>query len=141
MNFTKLETAEQLQQLKKGDRVLVEWRYGSREYKTGNAVQFYRVHSINTKNEVILKPRSNIWFDIDQYLNKDSVALEVWLVEAAPQIKAGDKVTVRTTGSNGRITDIQYEFDRYQLKGISGWQYGLHNIMLENEQRQEAATN
>ncbi|MDF2715763.1 MAG: hypothetical protein K0R28_2688 [Paenibacillus sp.] len=43
------------------------------------------------------------------------------------QIKVGDSVII-APDARGIITDIQHVHDRYQLRGISGWQYGIANI-------------
>jgi len=48
--------------------------------------------------------------------------------KAEKKIKPGDKVQVTSTGYQGIIADIQYEFDRYQLTDVSNWQYGIANV-------------
>lgn len=42
-------------------------------------------------------------------------------------IKKRDIVKI-STGGYGIIIDIQYEFNRYQLLGVSNWQLGIENI-------------
>jgi hypothetical protein len=44
------------------------------------------------------------------------------------KLKKGDAVKVLGEGVIRVILDIQYEFDRYQLDGVSGWQYGIDNL-------------
>jgi hypothetical protein len=44
------------------------------------------------------------------------------------KIKKGDTVKILGQEVTGTILDIQYEFDRYQLEGVSGWQYGIDNL-------------
>jgi hypothetical protein len=44
------------------------------------------------------------------------------------KIKKGDTVNVLGRGVIGVVIDIQYEFNRYQLEGVSGWQYGIDNL-------------
>jgi hypothetical protein len=45
------------------------------------------------------------------------------------KLKKGDKVGETFTGIVGILADIQYEFDRYQFEHISGWRYGIENIV------------
>lgn len=44
------------------------------------------------------------------------------------KMKIGDSEVTISTGTEDKIIDIQYEHNRYQLKGISNWQYGIENI-------------
>jgi hypothetical protein len=44
------------------------------------------------------------------------------------RIKEGDKVR-ENTGIEGIISHIQYEFDRYQFRNVSGWRYEIKNIV------------
>ncbi|MBY0011481.1 hypothetical protein [Paenibacillus typhae] len=41
--------------------------------------------------------------------------------------KAGDPVMM-PSGLVTEITDIQYEHNRYQIAGVSGWQYGIEHL-------------
>lgn len=45
------------------------------------------------------------------------------------QIKRGDKVEEIFSGAIGVIADIQYVHDRYQFEHLSGWRYGIENIV------------
>lgn len=47
------------------------------------------------------------------------------------QLKNGDLVCVKRTLHVGKLIDIQYVHDRYQLHNISGWQYGIDGISKE----------
>lgn len=44
------------------------------------------------------------------------------------EIRNHDVVKVKSTNAIGRIIDIHYALDRYQIKGVSGWQYGIQDI-------------
>jgi hypothetical protein len=44
------------------------------------------------------------------------------------QIRNHDVVKVKSTNKISRIIDIHYAFDRYQIKGVSGWQYGIQDL-------------
>lgn len=44
------------------------------------------------------------------------------------EIKRGDPVRIVETISKGEIADIQYVHNRYQLRGVSGWQYGIDRL-------------
>ncbi|OMD85674.1 hypothetical protein BSK49_19350 [Paenibacillus odorifer] len=43
------------------------------------------------------------------------------------ELKRGDPV-IMPSGLVTELTDIQYEHNRYQLEGLSGWQYGIENL-------------
>jgi HD superfamily phosphohydrolase len=44
------------------------------------------------------------------------------------EIKNHDAVKVKSTGKISRIIDISYAFNRYQIEGVSGWQYGIKDL-------------
>jgi hypothetical protein len=46
------------------------------------------------------------------------------------KIKKNDTVKVSSSGKIGIITSIQYEFNRYQLMRVSGWQYGIDELSV-----------
>lgn len=48
------------------------------------------------------------------------------------KIRRGDRAGEAFSGTDGIIADIQYEHDRYQFKHISGWRYGIENIVKLN---------
>lgn len=55
-------------------------------------------------------------------------AIERGHFDPAEEIKIPDVVVIKETGVKGIIVDIQYEHNRYQLAGVSGWQYGIERI-------------
>lgn len=49
-------------------------------------------------------------------------------------MKRGSIVRVKSTGTIAILTDIQEAHNRYQLKNTSGWQYGIDDLeLLDNE--------
>lgn len=44
------------------------------------------------------------------------------------QLLPGDTVCIHGSRANQKLIDIQYAHNRYQLKGISGWQYGIDRL-------------
>lgn len=54
-------------------------------------------------------------------------------VELVGKLKAGDNVQQKLTGLEGTLIDIQYAHNRYQLKGISGWMYGISDLEALND--------
>ncbi len=72
----------------------------------------------------------------------DDIRFEIWLIETKELLnkvsdhlkeikncfECGDKVKEISTGRVGELIDIQYEFDRYQLTGTSGWRYSISNL-------------
>jgi len=59
----------------------------------------------------------------------------------AYEIKKHDSVKERSTGDYGIIIDIQYVHDRYQLFGVSGWRYGIHNLEKQSFETLHKAIN
>ena len=54
-------------------------------------------------------------------------------------IKVTDKVKIKSEDTYGIISDIQHEHNRYQLIGVSGWQYNIGNLKkVTDEQFLEA---
>lgn len=49
------------------------------------------------------------------------------------EIKKGDVVTIQGHRGKQTVTDIQYVHNRYQLEGISGWQYGTERLTLQHK--------
>ncbi|MFB0841806.1 hypothetical protein [Paenibacillus oleatilyticus] len=103
MKFIKLETAEQLKSLKKGDIVLVEWKEIAREYRPNRPITHHSIHGVNMLGEVILNAGNNSYFDIEWYLQGKSTAKEVWLVShekraASPEIDLHSKEATRAFG-------------------------------------------
>jgi hypothetical protein len=49
------------------------------------------------------------------------------------KLKVDDIVIVPSSQIIGKITDIQYAFDRYQLSGVSGWQYGVDELVKQTD--------
>ncbi|MGL5347610.1 MAG: hypothetical protein ACRDA3_09680 [Peptostreptococcaceae bacterium] len=80
MNFELLENIEQFDQIKKGDMILVKWSdYYIKHTKATKPIMFYEIQKI-LGNEVICQSRNNHYFNYDMYLEKNSVALEVYKV-------------------------------------------------------------
>ncbi|MGG4096182.1 hypothetical protein [Paenibacillus lautus] len=46
-------------------------------------------------------------------------------------LKVGDTVSILSSGIKGVLADIQYEHDRYQLTHISGWMYGISDLVVK----------
>lgn len=82
MNLTKLENQEQFDQLKKGDIIIVHWNPGCSEYKKGNMIGNYSMVEINRDNEIILRKKDNIYFNIGMHLKGESYAKVACVVTA-----------------------------------------------------------
>lgn len=48
------------------------------------------------------------------------------------KIKTGD-IVIDSMGQRRKVIDIQYEHNRYQLSGTSGWLYGIERLYKEVE--------
>lgn len=82
MKLTKLKTQEQFDRLKKGDIIIVHWESGSTEFKKGNMLAHYSMVEINRSNEIILRKKDNIYFNIPMYLKGKSIAKVACIVES-----------------------------------------------------------
>ncbi|PEY32698.1 hypothetical protein CN354_20675 [Bacillus cereus] len=80
MDFIKLETQEQFDQLQKSDVVIVKWKEGARQYKELGQITHHDSCEINRLNELILNKRRNDYFFIENYLKGKSYASEVYVV-------------------------------------------------------------
>lgn len=78
MDFELLENIEQFKHLKKGDMILVRWSdYYIKHTKGIKPIMLYEIPKI-LGNEVICQSRNNHYFNFKLYLEKKSVALEVY---------------------------------------------------------------
>lgn len=80
MQFIKLETQDQFNQLKKGNVVICRWKEGSRQYKELGEITHHNFYEINRLNEMILNKFRNDYFNISMYLECNSSVSEVYLV-------------------------------------------------------------
>ncbi|WP_088832707.1 hypothetical protein [Paenibacillus tyrfis] len=58
----------------------------------------------------------------------DAIELGILDSDRPHEIKRGDPVRIVKTIYKGVIADIQYVHNRYQLRGVSGWQYGIDRL-------------
>ena len=80
MKIVKITTREQLEQLKKYDRLIVQWSKSSTAYKQGEPITMTKIWGINHLGEVIVVLKGNLYFSIDKFVEGESVAEEVYLV-------------------------------------------------------------
>lgn len=74
-----------------------------------------------------------IWESIDSFDDPELVMAQVMETlkgGLGTKFKKGDSIIIRSTGEKGVLTDIQPEHNRYQLKGKSGWIYGINDLSL-----------
>lgn len=80
MGIKLLDNIEQFKQLKKGDMILVRWSdYYIKHNKNIKPIMLYEIPMI-LGNEVICQKKNNHYFNYNMYLEKNSVALEVYKV-------------------------------------------------------------
>lgn len=72
LNLELLTKKEDFEILKKKQLVIIKWKEGSSEHVKGNGVREYRIVDINSRHEIILQKRGNIYFNYVMYLNKMS---------------------------------------------------------------------
>ena len=80
MDIELLDNIEQFKQLKKGDMILVRWSdYYIKHTKEIKSIMFYEIPKI-LENEIICQRKNNHYFNFKLYLEKKSVALEVYKI-------------------------------------------------------------
>ena len=80
MDIELLENIEQFKELKKGDEILVRWSdYFIKHTQGVKPIMFYKIPMV-LENEIICKKKYNHYFNYNLYLEKKSVALEVYKV-------------------------------------------------------------
>lgn len=80
MDIKLLDKIEQFKQLKRGDMILVMWSdYYIKHTKGIKPIMIYEVAKI-LGNEVICQSKNNHYFNFILYLEKKSVALEVYKI-------------------------------------------------------------
>lgn len=82
MNIKKLETREDFESLKKGDKLLVEWSdYWLSHTSNAKKVMLYSIYQNKASDkEIICQIKGNHYFNYEKYLKGDSVALDVYKV-------------------------------------------------------------
>jgi hypothetical protein len=82
MKIVKLTTTEQLMQLKKNDKLIVQWAYHSATNHKFDEITMTKIWGINRIGEVIVRKKDNLYFSIEMFLSGESCAKEVYLVTA-----------------------------------------------------------
>jgi hypothetical protein len=80
MKIVKLTTKEQLEALKKGDKLIVQWKYHSVTGHKFNEITMTEIWGLNHIHEVIVRIKDNLYFSIEKFLEGGSCAKEVYLV-------------------------------------------------------------
>lgn len=81
MRITKLTSIEQLEKLKRNDRLIVHWNENSTATRKGEPITMTKIYGLyNNNKEVIVRKKDNLYFIIDMFLNDESVAKEAYLV-------------------------------------------------------------
>lgn len=81
MKFVNLTTREQLESLKKGDKLIVQWKYHPVTGHEFNEITMTEIWGINRNHEVIVRKKDNLYFSIDMFLAGVSSAKEAYFVE------------------------------------------------------------
>lgn len=80
MDIELLDKIEQFKKLKKGDMILVRWSdYYIKHTKCIKPIMIYEISKV-LENEIICQKKYNHYFNYNLYLEKDSMALEVYKV-------------------------------------------------------------
>lgn len=80
MQFIKLESQEQFDQLTKNDVVIVKWREGTYNWKRGEVQSYKNTLIVKRLNELIVNQPKNTYLNISMYLNGESTAEEVYVI-------------------------------------------------------------
>jgi hypothetical protein len=81
MQIVKLTTREQLESLKKGDKLIVQWAFNPNSGRKFNEITMTEIWGINHIHEVIVRAKDNLYFSIGTFLEGKSFAREVYLVK------------------------------------------------------------
>lgn len=82
MIITKLETREQFDKVGKDSLLIVQWGAGSHAKHLGEIITAGKVYTaIPRLDEVVVRKKDNLYFNIQMYLDGKSGAKEVYLVE------------------------------------------------------------
>lgn len=81
MQIIKLTTKEQLESLKKNDKLIVEWCYNPSSGHEFNEITMTKILGINHNRELIVRRKNNLYFNIDMFLEGVSCAKEAYLVK------------------------------------------------------------
>jgi len=81
LKIIKLTEREQLKNLKRNDRLIVEWTEPSDAYKKGEPITMTRIFGVNHLGEVIVRKRDNLYFNICMFIKGESFAKEVYLIK------------------------------------------------------------
>lgn len=82
MIITKLETREQFNKVDENSLLIVQWGAGSHAKHLGETITAGKVYEVKPHyDEVIVRIKDNLYFNIQMYLDGKSGAKEVYLVE------------------------------------------------------------
>ncbi|OMF48621.1 hypothetical protein [Paenibacillus peoriae] len=84
--------------------------------------------NVQHANIVMKDALEGIWSNSDDEGAIECVASALDVIAKIGKLKAGNKVLIKDRELECVITDIQYEHDRYQVVGISGWLYGISQL-------------
>jgi hypothetical protein len=87
MKIIELTTNEQLESLKKGDLLIVEWEYHPVTGHEFKEIIATKIWGINDTREVIVRKKDNLYFSIDMFLLKESCAKRAYLVLREEELK------------------------------------------------------
>lgn len=80
MNIELLESIDKFNELKKGDEILVRWSdYFVKHTQGAKPIMFYKIPMV-LGSEIICQKKYNHYFNYNLYLEKKSVALDVYKV-------------------------------------------------------------
>ena len=81
MKIVKLTTREQLESLKTGDKLIVQWAFHPSSSHEFNEITMTEIWGLNHIHEVIVRIKDNLYFSIDRFVKGTSCAKEAYLVE------------------------------------------------------------
>lgn len=106
----RLDSREQFNTLKKGQEIFINWKEGSSEYQKGNKVSRYKMVRISNDDEVILKVRGNIYFNIAMYLVGKSGVVDASIVVSEADILREENEKLRQ-----ELNDAHKRFDHINV--------------------------
>ncbi|TKJ83772.1 hypothetical protein PaeCFBP13512_22410 [Paenibacillus sp. CFBP13512] len=135
----RLDTQEQFHSLAKGQELIVHWKEASEEHRKGNKISMYKMVRISDDNELILKVKGNVYFNISMYLKGLSAVEDVSIVVPENLLRTENQRLRKELEDVRRCFDhIYVQFDginasKAAQRGIQSIESALHSPTAEKE--------
>ncbi|WP_258297875.1 hypothetical protein [Paenibacillus peoriae] len=130
---TKKELAERDRTISVLQQQSLKVEHESAEWRRKLIGKTEELTNVQHANIVMKDALEAIWSNSDDEGAIERVASALDVIAKIGKLKAGNKVLIKDRELECVLTDIQYEHDRYQVVGISGWLYGISQLKALGE--------